>query len=73
MLTNIIDRIGTGDSFTAGILHGILNKNSDSQEIVDFAVTLSALNHTIPGDASEFTESDVFHAMKTNGSGRIQR
>lgn len=73
MLKNIVDRIGTGDSFTGGVLHGILSNNKNFQEIVDFAVTLAALNHTIPGDASEFNENDILHAMNTKGSGRIQR
>jgi 2-dehydro-3-deoxygluconokinase len=73
-IDNIMDRVGTGDSFVAGLIYGILNKDKLSfQEIVDFAVTLSALNHTTKGDASFFSANDVFTTMKTKGSGRIIR
>lgn len=70
----IADRVGTGDSFTAGIIYGLLNnKNENFQEILDFAVTLSALNHTVRGDASHFTPDDVLNTLKSSGSGRIIR
>lgn len=73
-IDNIKDRVGTGDSFVAGLIYGILNKNKlGFQEIIDFAVTLSALNHTTKGDASYFSANDVFNTMKTKGSGRILR
>jgi len=72
-LNNIMDRVGTGDSFSAGLIHGIINFNKKPQRIIDFATTLSALNHTVIGDASPFTVEDVEQAMKTKGSGRIIR
>ena len=73
-LDNIVDRIGTGDSFVAGIIYG-MNKLDKFRykEVVDFAVTLSALNHTTVGDASYFNELDVINTMKDKGSGRIMR
>src|SRR5699024_5300947 len=46
---DILDRVGGGDSFTAGILHGILN-NMESSRIVEFATCASALKHSIRGD-----------------------
>ena len=72
-LLNIVDRVGTGDSFTAGIIHRILHFKNNSQQIIDFAVSLSALNHTVRGDASQFSVRDVEEVMKTKGSGRIIR
>ena len=68
----IIDRLGTGDAFTAGILHG-LQSFDDFQYILDFAITLSALKHTIYGDFSNFNEAEVKHAMATSQTGIIQR
>ncbi|MCB2219431.1 MAG: sugar kinase [Bacteroidetes bacterium] len=73
-LDNVIDRVGTGDSFVAGIIYGLLNFGIEkSQKTIDFATTLAALNHTTKGDASTFSEKDVFDVMKAKGSGRIVR
>lgn len=72
-LNHIVDRVGTGDSFTAGIIHGLTSFGDDSQHIIDFATTLSALNHTVNGDASQFNGKDVEHALISQGSGRIIR
>ena len=73
-IDNIVDRVGTGDSFTAGIIFGLQNLGDfNYQGIIDFAVSLSALKHTILGDASRFSLHDVKHAMQTKGSGRITR
>ena len=71
-ITDIVDRVGTGDSFTAGIIHGLLNYGNDFQRIVDMAAAISALNHTTRGDASEFNIKEVEHVMKSS-SGRIIR
>lgn len=70
-ITNIVDRVGAGDCFTAGVIHGIIN-NANPQYIIDFAVALSALKHTVCGDASQFKVSDVEYLLK-NQSGRIIR
>lgn len=73
-LDHIQDRVGTGDSFVAGIIYGLNKyKQTEYQKIIDFAVTLSALNHTTRGDASYFTENDVLETLNTKGSGRIVR
>ena len=73
-LQNIVDRVGTGDSFVAGIIYGLLNnKEHKYQDIVDFATTLAALNHTIVGDASRFTAEEVWEVIGRKGSGRIIR
>jgi 2-dehydro-3-deoxygluconokinase len=70
----IEDRVGTGDSFVAGIIYGLINDQMTSmQGIVDFASTLAALNHTISGDSSIFTSAEVFNVLRSKGSGRIIR
>jgi len=72
-VNSIIDRVGTGDSFAAGIIHGIINYSNNPQLIIDFATALSALNHTVRGDASQFKQSDVELVLSTAGSGQIIR
>lgn len=73
-LEPIVDRVGTGDSFVAGIIFGLLNRSKYSlQEIVNVASTLSALNHTTVGDASNFSLDDIFRVIKNKGTGRILR
>jgi 2-dehydro-3-deoxygluconokinase len=73
-LDHIVDRVGTGDSFVAGIIYGLANtKQPDYQQVIDFAVALSALNHTTVGDASCFSVADVEKAIRSGGSGRIVR
>ena len=58
----IVDRIGGGDAFAAGILHGILAGMSE-QETVEFAAAASALKHSIRGDFNLIDVSDVEYAM----------
>lgn len=73
-LDNIQDRVGTGDSFSAGIIYGLLHYHEMTwQKIIDFAITLGALNHTTKGDASNFCAEEVWQALKSGGSGRILR
>ena len=72
-LSNIIDRVGAGDSFCAGIIYGLMKKKEDLQFIIDFAVTYSALKHTVRGDVSEFSVEDIEKTMQMQGSGRIIR
>lgn len=73
-LESIEDRVGTGDSFVAGIIYGLINYGKYSyQEIVDFASTLAALNHTTIGDTSRFSSDEVWEVVKNKGTGRIIR
>lgn len=67
-ITDIVDRIGTGDSFTAGLIHGIINHEQNLQYVIEFAVALSALNHSVRGDASQFNVDDVEHLLNNPGS-----
>lgn len=71
-ITDIVDRVGGGDSFAAGLIYG-LNTYGDNKETLEFAVAASCLKHTIYGDFSRFTVPEVEKLMKGDGSGRVQR
>lgn len=68
----IVDRVGAGDSFAGGLIHGLLTRNS-SQEALEFAVAASCLKHTLRGDYNLITESEVQKLMGGRGSGRVER
>lgn len=72
-IDSIVDRLGTGDSFLAGIIFGLNSFKKDYQKILDFAIMLSALNHTTFGDFSNFSKEEVFDALRSSGNGRIRR
>ena len=67
----IIDRVGGGDAFAAGILNGVL-KGWNSQQIVDFGTASSVLKHTVFGDWNPFNEDEVSEFMNQK-SGQIVR
>lgn len=68
----IVDRVGGGDSFSGGLIHGLLTK-PDFKAALDFAVAASALKHTIPGDFNLVSVDEVESLTKGDGSGRVQR
>jgi 2-dehydro-3-deoxygluconokinase len=70
-IDHIVDRVGGGDAFAAGILHGILEK-MPPQQVVSFATAASALKHTIHGDCNLFSEEEIL-AFAENESGKILR
>ena len=69
---DILDRIGAGDSFTAGLIYG-LEVYKDKQKALDFAAAASCLKHSISGDFNRVGVSDVEKLMSGDGSGRVQR
>ena len=71
-ITHIVDRVGAGDCFAAGLIHGMLGGLA-SQETLEFAVAASCLKHSIPGDFSRLTMAEVNALLKKGGSGRVQR
>jgi 2-dehydro-3-deoxygluconokinase len=71
-ITNIVDRVGGGDSFMGGLLYGLLTYPTDHQAI-EFAAAASALKHTIPGDYNRVTVAEVEGLMAGGGSGRVSR
>lgn len=68
----IIDRIGGGDAFMAGLIYGQLMYKND-QKSLDFGVAASVLKHSIEGDANLVKASEVENLMYGDGSGRLMR
>ena len=72
MITDIVDRVGGGDSFAGGLIYG-LNNYDDKQKALEFAVAASCLTHSIMGDFNRVGVSDVEKLMEGDGTGRVQR
>ncbi len=68
----IIDRIGAGDAFTAGIIYQLM-RESDLKTVVEYATAAACLKHTIPGDFNLSTVKEVEMVMYGGHSGRVQR
>ena len=68
----IIDRVGGGDSFSGGLIHGLLTKATQG-EALEFAVAASALKHTINGDFNLVSVEEVEALAGGNANGRVQR
>ena len=72
-ITDIVDRVGGGDSFMGGLIYGLLNYPKDDQNALNFAVAASCLKHTIKGDANLVTVAEVEKLMGGDSSGRVAR
>jgi 2-dehydro-3-deoxygluconokinase len=68
----IVDRVGGGDSFVAGLIYG-MQTYADPQKSLDFAVAASCLKHSIYGDFSEITVAETEKLMQGDASGRVAR
>ena len=71
-LIHIVDRVGGGDSFGAGLIYACLH-NYAPQETIEFAVAASCLKHTIEGDFNQVSVDEVKTLAGGDGSGRVQR
>jgi 2-dehydro-3-deoxygluconokinase len=71
-ITDMVDRVGGGDSFASGFICG-LNAYEDRQQSLEFAVAASALKHTISGDFNRVSVPEVENLMGGDASGRVQR
>lgn len=71
-ITDIVDRVGGGDSFAAGLIYG-LNAYEDRQQALEFAVAASCLKHSISGDFNRVSVPEVEKLMGGDASGRVQR
>ena len=69
---SIVDRVGGGDSFGAGLIYALRNKY-DPQKAIDFAVASSAIKHSIEGDYNRVSVTEVEKLVDGDGSGRVQR
>ena len=71
-ITHIVDRVGGGDSFAAGLIYGLLHLPSPA-EALEFAAAASCLKHSIPGDFNRVSAEDVQALIRGGGSGRVER
>jgi len=68
----IVDRVGGGDAFAAGLIYGLCTGKT-MQDSLEFAVAASALKHTIPGDFNHVSIEEVMTLANGDASGRVQR
>ncbi|PWJ37954.1 sugar kinase [Sediminitomix flava] len=71
-LTHIVDRVGGGDAFMAGIIYG-LNTSENLQEVIDFATASSTLKHGIEGDFNDVALEEVYQLMQAEGGAKVSR
>jgi 2-dehydro-3-deoxygluconokinase len=71
-ITDIVDRVGGGDSFMGGLIYGLLHYKDD-QKALEFAAAASCLKHTIKYDYNCVSKEEVESLMNGQGSGRISR
>jgi len=71
-ITHIVDRVGGGDSFAAGLIYGLITE-MDDEAALGFAAAASCLTHSIPGDANLVSVDEVKRLAAGEGSGRVQR
>ena len=71
-LDGIIDRVGAGDAFSAGLIYGLLAYNDEARAL-EFATAASALQHFVPGDVNRVTVAEVDALVAGEGGGRIRR
>lgn len=69
---HIVDRVGGGDSFSAGLIYALIN-NYSAQSAIEFAVAASCLKHTVEGDFNCVSLAEVENLAGGDGSGRVQR
>ena len=72
LISDIIDRVGGGDSFAGGLIYG-LNNCKDHADALEFAVAASCLKHSIPGDFNRVSVDEVLKLAQGDGTGRVQR
>jgi 2-dehydro-3-deoxygluconokinase len=71
-ITDIIDRVGSGDAFAAGLIYGLIELRDD-QRALEFAVAAGCLKHSVPGDFNVIGRDEVEKLVAGEASGRVQR
>jgi len=71
-LQNVVDRVGTGDAFSAGLIFGLFSDMS-GPEALEFGAAANALKHSISGDANMVTVEEVHAMVHSDGTGRLRR
>lgn len=72
-ITPIVDRLGGGDSFSAGLIYGLTEFGDDYQKVLDFAIAASCLKHSIQNDFNLISLEEVYRLMEGDASGRVSR
>jgi 2-dehydro-3-deoxygluconokinase len=72
-ITRIVDRIGAGDAFMAGIIHGLIHWPTNNQSALEFAIAATCLKHSFPGDINLATFKEVEALMNGASGGRVVR
>ncbi len=71
-IRSIVDRIGTGDAFAAGLIHGLTSFKTDAKAL-EFAIAAAVLKHSIPGDWNLSGERDILALAGGDRTGRVRR
>lgn len=71
-IQHIVDRVGCGDAFAAGIIYGLMTGKSN-HDALDFAIATSCLKHTIPGDINRVSIDEVNKLLAGDSTGRVKR
>lgn len=69
----LVDRVGGGDAFSAGLIYGLSHFEEDPEKAINFAVANSAIKQTIPGDYNHTSVKEVLALAGGKGNGRVQR
>ncbi len=72
-ISHIVDRIGAGDAFMAGLIYGLVTWPQSYQETLEYAVAASCLKHSIPGDINLSSVNDITALMNGASGGRVIR
>lgn len=72
LLHNVVDRVGTGDAFAAGLIYGVAT-GMQSADALGFGAAANALKHTIAGDANMVTVDEIKSLIESGGTGRLRR
>ena len=73
-IRDIVDRVGAGDSFAAGLLHALHSRDfSAPPQAIQFAVAASCLKHSVAGDLNYVTHDEIAALAAGNITGRVQR
>ncbi len=72
-MTHLVDRVGGGDAFGAGLIYGLHTYGDDFQKALDFAISAACLKHSIFGDFNMASVSEVKSLMAGEASGRVSR
>lgn len=72
-ITDIVDRVGGGDSFMGGLIYGLITYPDDNQRALEFATAASCLKHTIKGDYNQISINEIENLINGFSNGRVQR